>query len=298
MNRRTFILQSSLTAFSISAFGSIRWDGKTFTGDSPTTTDILGPFYRPGAPIRSNIIPPGSQGVPLHLKGVVYRENGKTPLDDALIEIWQCDTEQEYDNYSDDYLFRGALKTDKAGKYFFTTILPAQYKANPKDESSWRPAHIHMRISSPSQQDLITQIYFKGDKYLDVDESSASPESANRILELRTNEKNEQEVVFDVIMKKTFSLDDLAFKKIEGLYQTDQRIMNSENIIEFVRDDDTLFMKLKGQIVEGLNYKGDNTFEGGMDYIKVKFNVKEAGKATASIKIGGREFEAVKFLKY
>src|SRR5210317_254408 len=113
MQRRNFIKKSSLMAFSVSAFGGIHWNGLNFVGDSPTTTDILGPFYRPGAPMRSNIISPGSTGIPMNLSGKVFSENGKTPLDNALVEIWQCDEKEYYDNASDDYLFRGAAKTDK-----------------------------------------------------------------------------------------------------------------------------------------------------------------------------------------
>lgn len=44
MKRRTFIKNSSLMAISVSAFGAIHWNGKSFVGDTPTTTDILGPF--------------------------------------------------------------------------------------------------------------------------------------------------------------------------------------------------------------------------------------------------------------
>jgi catechol 1,2-dioxygenase len=298
MKRRTFIKKSSLTALSISAFGTIQWNGKSFVGDSPTTTDILGPFYRPGTPLRSNIIPLGSKGILLHLSGVIFMDNGKTPHDNALIEIWQCNENQEYDNSSDDYLCRGALRTGKDGKYNFTTIIPVPYKANPADESSWRPAHIHMRVSSPSQQDLITQIYFKGDKYIDTDTSSSAPESANRILEITTNAKNEKQVVFDVIMSKSFPLDEHVYKKIEGLYRTDQKIWDSERIFEFVRKDDILFVKLKGQLVAGLKYVGENTFEGGMSYPKVKFDLQQGGIVKAAIEIGKVKIIAEKFLKY
>ena len=225
-------------------------------------------------------------------------DNGKTPHDNALVEIWQCNENQEYDNTSEDYLFRGALRTGKDGKYDFSTIIPVPYKANPKDESSWRPAHIHMRISSPSQQDLITQIYFKGDKYIDTDTSSSAPQSANRILEITTNSKNEKQVVFNVIMSKNFPLDDQVYKKIEGLYRTDEKIADSERIFEFHRTDDILFVKLKGQLVAGLKYVGDNTFEGGFGYPKVKFDLQQGGIVKASIELRNITYVAEKFLKY
>jgi len=234
----------------------------------------------------------------MHLSGVVYTEDGITPNADALVEIWQCNEDQIYDNTSDDYLCRGALKTGKDGKYSFTTIIPVPYKANPDNEASWRPAHIHMRVSSTSQQDLITQIYFKGDKYIDTDSSSSAPEAVNRILEITTNAQNEKQVVFDVVLSKSFPLDDQVYKKIEGLYHTDQRISNSEMIFEFVRRDDLLFMKLKGQYVVALKYVGENTFEGGRGYPKVRFDLQQGGIVNASIELPDRKTVAEKFLKY
>lgn len=285
-------------AFSISAFGAIRWNGNGFEGTTPTTTDILGPFYRPGSPIRSNIIPPGSKGIPLHLSGTIFKKDGKTPDGEAMIEIWQCDDHQVYDNSSDEYLCRGALKTGADGKYHFTTIIPVPYKANPNNEDSWRPAHIHMRVSSPSQQDLITQIYFKGDQYIDNDGSSSAPEAAQRILEMKTNANNEKEVRFDVVLSESYALENHVYKKIEGLYRIDQKIADSESIFEFIRKDDLLFVKLKGQYVEGLRYVGNNTFEGGRGYPKVSFDLQEGGHVKATIKMRRSEIVAEKFLKY
>src|SRR3569623_2126970 len=103
MHRRTFIKNSTLTAISVSAFGALNWNGKNFEGDTPTTTDILGPFYRPGAPLRTNLRLPGSKGLPIVLKGKIFRDDGKTPINAAFVEIWHCNENQLYDNTSDNY---------------------------------------------------------------------------------------------------------------------------------------------------------------------------------------------------
>jgi protocatechuate 3,4-dioxygenase beta subunit len=288
MKRRTFIKASTLTAFSVSAFGAIHCNGKHFTGNNPTTTDILGPFYRPGAPMRSNLVPAGSKGVPLNLVGTVYQPDGTTPHSDVLIEAWQCDENEHYDNTSDDYLFRGITKTDDNGKYNFQTIVPVPYEASP---NSWRPAHIHLRISSASYQDLITQIYFKGDPHLDSDSSSSSPTAANRILKI--SEKNGvKTVAFDVVMSKNIPLDDTVYDKISGLYEMDK------GMAEFYREDDLLMMKRNGQISEGLIYKGNNTFEGAMGWRKVKFDLLGNGEIKAELSQGTRTLEGKKILKY
>src|SRR5262245_52016241 len=100
MKRRTFIKDTSAFALSLSVFGRIQWNGQRFEGNNPTTTDILGPYYRPGAPFRSNINPPDFEGRSLHLSGTIYRNDGLTPNKDCFIEIWQCNSGGEYDNVS------------------------------------------------------------------------------------------------------------------------------------------------------------------------------------------------------
>jgi protocatechuate 3,4-dioxygenase beta subunit len=294
MRRRTFIEKSSLMAISLSAFGSIQWNGKSYIGNTPTTTDILGPFYRPGAPIRSNIVPSDSIGIPLRLTGTLFKEDGKTPLNNALVEIWQCDENQHYDNTSDDYLFRGAIKTTKDGKYEFKTIVPVPYKVNPDDDNSaWRPAHIHMRISVAKQQDLITQIYFKGDKHIQEDYASSSPQAVSRILDISTDPSGNKIVTFNIVMNKEFPLNAEVYNRITGIYR-----MDNDNMIEFHREDDLLFMKRNGQLVAGLKYIGDNTFEGGLGYPKVKFELLEKGGTKAVVELPRNKITGEKFLKY
>lgn len=293
MKRRDFIKNSSLIAFSVSAFGSISWNGENFVGDSPTTTDILGPFYRPGAPMRSNIIPPGSKGILLNLSGTIFKDDGKTPLNNAMVEIWQCDENQHYDNTSNDYLCRGAIKTGNNGRYDFKTVVPVQYKANPNNENSWRPAHIHMRVSVANQQDLITQIYFKGDKYIDTDTSASAPQAENRILDISKNAAGENAVIFDVVMSTEFPLEKEVYNKITGLYQ-----MDDDSNIEFIKNDDLLFLKRNGQLMASLKYIGNNTFEGGIGYPKVTFELLAKGETKVMIKLRNRSFGGQKYLKY
>jgi len=293
MKRRTFINNSTLTVLSISAFGSIQWNGKSFVGDTPTTTDILGPFYRPGAPMRSNIIPPGSKGIPMNLTGTIFKEDGKTPLNNALVEIWQCDENEHYDNTSDSFLFRGAIKTNKNGKYAFKTIVPVPYKADPNNDESWRPAHIHMRVSVAEQQDLITQIYFKGDQYNDTDRSASSPQAVNRTLNIVKNSSGENTVTFDVVLSKEIPLDKEAYNKITGLY-----MMDSGNTVEFIKNDDLLFMKRNGQLIASLRYLGNNTFEAGIGFPKVVFELSGKGDTKVVVTTRDKTFTGVKYLKY
>lgn len=293
MQRRTFIKNSSLTVISISAFGGLNWNGKNFEGDTPTTTDILGPFYRPGAPLRSNLRLPGSNGAPIVLKGIIFKEDGKTPVNNAFVEIWHCDEHQVYDNASDDYNYRGAQKTKADGKYAFKSILPVPYKANPSDEASWRPAHIHMRVSVPGQQDLITQLYFRGGKYVETDTWASAPQAVNRILDVSKNTSGESEIIFNVVMNKEIPLDKTVYKKITGLYS-----MNDDSKIEFIQNDDLLLIKRNGQLTAGLTYQGNNSFEGGIGFPKVRFELLANGGSKAIVTTQTKTYSGEKYLKY
>lgn len=295
MKRRSFIYNSSLIAMSMGVFGKIKWDGSHWVGEDPTTTDILGPFYRPGAPLRTELVQAGTKGQLLRFSGTVFAKDGKTPLKDSLVEIWHCNEQGVYDNTSDDYVYRAAAKTGSDGKYHFNTILPVPYNVG---GTTVRPAHIHMRISGNSRQDLVTQIYFKGDEYIAKDESAGDPRSLNRILDISTNSKKEKLVKFDIVLRDEYVLEDSAFKKIAGLYQ-----MSDKSMADFYRQGDQLFVKMNGQIMEAMDYKGSNSFEGGLSRIKVQFLLESGGlvKVKVSFMEGPDKYSTIegeKLLKY
>jgi protocatechuate 3,4-dioxygenase beta subunit len=293
MKRRKFIQDSSLLALSVGVFGKIKWDGEKYVGTDPTTTDILGPFYRPNAPFKNDLVQAGTKGETLHFGGTVIGKDGKTPVKEALVEIWHCNEDGAYDNTSDNYVYRASAKTSTDGKYNIKTIMPVPYAAG---QTLTRPAHIHMRISASGVQDLVTQIYFKGDKYIDKDISAKDPSALNRILDMTKNAKNEKVVKFDVYLKEEYVLESTAFKKIVGLYE-----MSDKSMIEFYKDGDQLFAKINGQIMEAMDYKGDNTFAGGIDYVKAKFEFLSNGGAKVKVTITEDkpiEITGTKLLKY
>ncbi len=295
MQRREFLKQSSIVVISTSAFGNIQWTKDHFVGDTPTTTDILGPFYRPGAPLRKNINPPDFAGNKLHLSGTIFKEDAKTPMKNCLIEIWQCKQDGLYDNVSDEYLYRGSQRLTTDGKYYFLTTIPVPY---PSDEnpSIFRPAHIHMRISAKGQQDLITQIYFKGDSYLDTDPSTKSGLSINRILSLKKINDKESELKFDIVLKKEYLPDETVFHKVSGTYK-----MTDKSIMEFYRDGDFLFWKWNGQVRGGLYYSGNNTFIGGVNDTEARFELLPKGNAKLVFRFARRKevnLEGTKLIDY
>jgi protocatechuate 3,4-dioxygenase beta subunit len=295
MQRRRFLKDSGLVAIGVGVFGSIRWSNDHFVGDTPTTTDILGPFYRPNAPTRGNINPPGYSGNLFHLSGTVFKEDGKTPFRNCLVEIWQCDEKKVYDNTSDEYRYRGAQKTDAKGRYHFITTHPVPYKADEQSER-YRPAHIHMRLSGEGQQDLITQVYFTGDPYIAKDVNSASPSAVNRILPVQKNSKGEEAVRFDILMAKEFKPEDVVFERLSGVYE-----MSNKAMWEFYRSGDLLLLKINGQISHALSFNGGNEFVNKATGGVIRFEPHAGGEIKACFMRGGTKecmYTGTKVFKY
>lgn len=280
-------------AFGVGAFGKIQFRGNLFIGDNPTTTDILGPFYRPNAPFRTNLNPPGYQGKVFHFSGSIYKSDGKTPFADALVEIWQCDEHEVYDNTSDDFEYRASQKTKSNGKYNFTTTHPIPYRFSP-DSPNYRPAHIHMRISGEKQQDLITQVYFKNDPHLDKDAYASSPEAINRILPISVSNSGEERVQFDIVMAKEFMPEASVFQRISGIYD-----MSNGSLDEFYRNGDSLFRKRNGQIDSAFLFTGNNEFKSASGN-RLRFELLKGGNVKVCYinKDGVCDISGMKTFKY
>jgi len=198
MNRKEFLKSSALTAFSISTFGFVQASNDAFEGDCETTNDILGPFYRPDAPTRQNLIYNGLSGTTIELKGKVFKSDCKTPIKNALVEIWHCTTDGEYDNTSKAFNLRAKWFTNSKGDYSFKTILPGKYL----NGKNYRPAHIHFRVSAPNSKELISQIYFKGDPHITSDPWASIKKAEQRVLPIQLEDTiGNLTVNFDIYLK-------------------------------------------------------------------------------------------------
>lgn len=123
-----------------------------------TEDNMEGPFYKPGAPIRSVLLESGMKGTPFTITGRVLDTQGR-PLRGALLDIWHASDSGVYDNQG--YHLRGRLYTDEDGRYTLRTLKPAAY-GSPTDK---RPAHVHVKASFERGPILTTQLYFKGDPW-------------------------------------------------------------------------------------------------------------------------------------
>ncbi|MBK0402528.1 hypothetical protein I5M27_05995 [Adhaeribacter sp. BT258] len=199
MDRKKFLLSYSLLALSFSTFGSVvkKLDGN-YVGDCETTNDILGPFYRPNAPLRTDLTFEGLTGNQLMIKGKVLGADCRTPLQGALVEIWHCDTQGEYDNDSKAFRHRAGWKTNNQGEYAFKTIIPGKYL----NGDLYRPSHIHFRVTHKSGRELISQIYFNGDPHIPADPWASQGKAKHRILNIYPDDVNSTLAInFDISLR-------------------------------------------------------------------------------------------------
>lgn len=107
---------------------------------TPTEPDMLGPFYKPDAPVRSSV------GKGYVVSGVVRSSKDCSPVKGARIEFWMAGPDANYDDSH-----RATLFADDSGGYRFESNVPVPY--------SGRPPHIHIRVSAKGFRTLVTQHY-------------------------------------------------------------------------------------------------------------------------------------------
>lgn len=268
MKRRQFINSAALTAVAISTSGFIRFNGKYYDGDCETTTDILGPFYRPNSPVRTNMVQPGDSGLLVELSGTIMHKDCTTPYKNAKIELWHCDGNGVYDNDSEAFRYRATSYCNDEGAYSFNTILPVPYDAG---GGNIRPAHFHLMITAEGYQSLVTQLYFSGDEYIEKDRSASDSAAKQRILEVQTLGDGSKKVIYNVSMAEKHLAEPAVLKNLAGVYfQEKEKEEDEDRTTEFFVNERVLWIKGK-PYGNSLDYIGNNTFRypglpGGMSY--------------------------------
>ena len=88
------------------------------------------------------------------------------PVSDATIEIWQADNKGYYkhprhpspEGLDPSFRYFAKVRTDAAGRYMIKTIVPKWYRIFDID----RAAHIHVKVRSPNNGVVTSEIYFSG----------------------------------------------------------------------------------------------------------------------------------------
>lgn len=125
----------------------------------PTPGDILGPFYKKGAPNQAMLRVPGDPGIPLKITGKVLNSRGEK-IPGARIEAWHADHHGLYDLQG--FKYRTRLVIEDQTDYTIETIMPGHYDDRPAQ-------HVHYLVTAPGHKSLITQAYFATDAFFEGD---------------------------------------------------------------------------------------------------------------------------------
>jgi len=147
-------------------------------------SSVLGPFYRADAPWiepGGDICRQENAGTSTFVSGRVLSSEGK-PIKGAVLDIWQVPANGMYENTDPtqvEFNCRGRLKAAEDGAYRFWTVKPVPYPI-PKDgpaglildsaeRHNMRAAHIHVIVEAPGYEKVISELFVKGDPYIESD---------------------------------------------------------------------------------------------------------------------------------
>jgi len=153
-------------------------------GQTETTANMLGPFWRTESPITENgasIVRSPTPGPPLFVNAEV-RDTKGAPVADAEVDVWHSSPEGFYENQDPiqaNMNLRGKFKTDAQGRIRFRTVRPAGYPI-PVDgpvgdfirmqhRHNMRPAHLHFLVYKDGYKTHISQVYVNDDVNLETD---------------------------------------------------------------------------------------------------------------------------------
>ena len=153
-------------------------------GQTETTANLLGPFWRMNSPRTENgnsIVRSPTPGPVLFVNAMVQDQKGK-PIEGAEVDVWHSSPEGFYEQQDPKQApmnLRGKFMTDAQGHFRFRSVKPAGYPI-PIDgpvgdlvratrRHHYRPAHLHFLICKPGFKTLISQIYVNDDDKLETD---------------------------------------------------------------------------------------------------------------------------------
>jgi protocatechuate 3,4-dioxygenase beta subunit len=133
------------------------WQQTEQKAQQSTSPEVLGPFFRKGAPDNRVLRAPGDPGFPLKVTGRVTNTRGQF-VEGAKIDLWHADHGGRYDTRG--YKYRAKISPNASGDYDVETVMPGHYADRPAQ-------HIHYLITAPGYRTLITQAYFATDPFFE-----------------------------------------------------------------------------------------------------------------------------------
>jgi catechol 1,2-dioxygenase len=154
------------------------------TEEQPTSANLLGPFWRQGAPLMDSgdsIVRSPTDGPPLFFTGTVVDTAGK-PVAGAEVDVWHASPVGLYENQDPgqaEWNLRGKFLTGDDGSFRFRSVKPSGYPlptSGPVGDlltalkrHPFRPAHIHAMVYKPGYKTITSQLYSHDDPMLDTD---------------------------------------------------------------------------------------------------------------------------------
>lgn len=149
-----------------------------------STANLLGPFWRDGAPVLAqgaSIVRSPTPGPAVQVRVQVVDTDG-VPVAGARVDVWHASPEGFYENQDPaqaDMNLRGRFETDGEGRVAFATVKPVGYPI-PVDgpvgdllrlqgRHNLRPAHIHFLIAKDGFKTQFAQLYSADDPNLETD---------------------------------------------------------------------------------------------------------------------------------
>jgi hydroxyquinol 1,2-dioxygenase len=153
-------------------------------GQTETTANLLGPFWRMNSPHTESggsIVRSPTPGPAMFVDCWVKDTKG-APVAGAEVDIWHSSPEgfyEQQDSKQADMNLRGKFVTDAKGHFAFRSVKPAGYPipidgpvgdlVRATGRHHYRPAHLHFLIYKDGFKTLISQIYVNNDERLETD---------------------------------------------------------------------------------------------------------------------------------
>ncbi len=140
----------------------------------------------------SKIIIPSKEepGERIRVTGTVFDEEGK-PIEGVSLYVYHTDANGLYTPTGNDNRnsrLRGYMRTDRQGRYEFSTIRPGSYP------NTRNPAHIHYVVTATGYGEKVFEIVFEGDPFIN-DRIRADAKQEDGTFSIRRLERDREGVL-------------------------------------------------------------------------------------------------------
>jgi protocatechuate 3,4-dioxygenase alpha subunit len=175
-----------------------------------TPSQTVGPFFHDGLfNDEWNVLAESAtEGELIRIEGHVYDGAG-SPIDDAMVEIWQADAHSRYRHPADSwepssetgFTGFGRSRTDESGRYWFQTIKPGSL---PVESGGRQAPHLNVHVFARGLLDhLMTRMYFSDEGGNETDPllSGVAEDRRSTLIAQRSLQNERVVYVFDIVLQ-------------------------------------------------------------------------------------------------